>query len=118
MIISGSSKAGKFPSPFGVRVLKFDTDEVYATPHVEFPSPFGVRVLKWSARGKSHGSRNTFPSPFGVRVLKSAGLYNMRRQVHGVSVPFRGSCSEMKRLLALIRLPMTVGFRPLSGFVF
>ena len=35
-----------------------------------------------------------------------------------VSVPFRGSCSEMGKKIRLDRWSMKVSFRPLSGFVF
>ena len=60
-----------FPSPFGVRVLKFPNLAVNAWAEGKFPSPFGVRVLKFStSRTSKHGAIPMFPSPFGVRVLK------------------------------------------------
>ena len=38
-----------------------------------------------------------FPSPFGVRVLKFfCGFFT--RTLLGVSVPFRGSCSEIEKV--------------------
>ena len=40
----------------------------------QFPSPFGVRVLKFSkAKRQSLHRAGQFPSPFGVRVLKLGG---------------------------------------------
>ena len=59
-----------------------------------------------------------FPSPFGVRVLKSLGrTRETDAQSDGVSVPFRGSCSEM--ITSMTTTSLSPGrFRPLSGFVF
>ena len=39
-------------------------------PIIAFPSPFGVRVLKFRARREYRRVNSKFPSPFGVRVLK------------------------------------------------
>ena len=63
---------------------------------MEFPSPFGVRVLKCLGRLDGRKSVGWFPSPFGVRVPKSAGESRIRGWWSTVSVPFRGSCSEMR----------------------
>ena len=57
-----------------------------------------------------------FPSPFGVRVLKLFVSYRAWQEWHVVSVPFRGSCSEML-LTSCVRVALE-SFRPLSGFVF
>ena len=35
-----------------------------------FPSPFGVRVLKYFTKLSKDKQAAKFPSPFGVRVLK------------------------------------------------
>ena len=63
------------------------------------------------------GEMERFPSPFGVRVLKYSigGHKNGKDEI--VSVPFRGSCSEIKPA-ARDKLLSGWGFRPLSGFVF
>ena len=57
-----------------------------------------------------------FPSPFGVRVLKSEFGGGGHPGAAGVSVPFRGSCSEItiKKNNDIV----SDSFRPLSGFVF
>ena len=61
---------------------------------VWFPSPFGVRVLKSESRDIMDITLKEFPSPFGVRVLKlKMDVYIL--SLHIVSVPFRGSCSEI-----------------------
>ena len=63
-------KSTMFPSPFGVRVLKFDAIKAMGITPL-FPSPFGVRVLKlWKRRVFVGSMECSFPSPFGVRVLK------------------------------------------------
>ena len=62
----------------------------------EFPSPFGVRVLKCCLQLSLTQSVIRFPSPFGVRVLKSFRP-DYRKLQGKVSVPFRGSCSEIIR---------------------
>ena len=36
-----------FPSPFGVRIYKFNNEKVNATFNAVFPSPFGVRIYKF-----------------------------------------------------------------------
>ena len=82
-----------------------------------------------------------FPSPFGVRVLKCPTRCSVIARRRGVSVPFRGSCSEMVdtelqysqrgqpfpspfgvRVLKLTHdlrsATISFRFRPLSGFVF
>ena len=82
-----------------------------------------------------------FPSPFGVHVLKYAEMTQYQVADAVVSVPFRGSCSEMLVLLFMfmadrVSFPSPFGvrvlkfscanlssflsssFRPLSGFVF
>ena len=38
-----------------------------------------------------------FPSPFGVHILKFDNLGDDESLVFVVSVPFRGSCSEMRQ---------------------
>ena len=44
-----------------------------------------------------------FPSPFGVRVLKCLPPASLYEALHfPVSVPFRGSCSEILVLQSLI----------------
>ena len=66
-----------------------------------FPSPFGVRVLKWAKISRWAGLWQ-FPSPFGVRVLKfSRKRAEGRGLVGRVSVPFRGSCSEIGEKLVI-----------------
>ena len=131
-----------FPSPFGIHVLKFmaqvfipvPVNSVVSVPfrdsrseilaHVEsygypnsFPSPFGVRVLKFNLSPLWLSlSVFLFPSPFGVRVLK---LVTRKLVVVDdmVSVPFRGSCSEIT-LFVCYTYKFSDSFRPLSGFVF
>ena len=39
-------RRGLFPSPFGVRFLKYNQEQGVAKIHFMFPSPFGVRFLK------------------------------------------------------------------------
>ena len=86
----------KFPSPFGVRVLKWNTNYfIWTFIFTKFPSPFGVRVLKLAAEKLKELKAAAFPSPFGVRVLKLAAKLDKWREYALVSVPFRGSCSEM-----------------------
>ena len=83
----------------------------------KFPSPFGVRVLKSVPYAYIRRGEWGFPSPFGVRVLKFGYILSQERKSSiGVSVPFRGSCSE----ISLGRQPMNIrnSFRPLSGFTF
>ena len=58
-----------------------------------------------------------FPPPFGVRVLKLEYYEFERRNHHGVSVPFRGPCSEIPTSSSLMSTTIQ-SFRPLSGFVF
>ena len=67
-----------FPSPFGVHVLKRKQERALQTDEARFPSPFGVHVLKWVK-----------PLITGIPSLE-------------VSVPFRGSRSEILVLQALI----------------
>ena len=62
----------------------------------KFPSPFGVRVLKYDSSASDAPSLLLFPSPFGVRVLKSGSDSPLQESRLKVSVPFRGSCSEMR----------------------
>ena len=63
-----------------------------------FPSPFGFHVLKSSFK---HAVKAymilSFPSPFGVHVLKWTRPLS-KAQSQSVSVPFRGSRSEMERI--------------------
>ena len=59
----------------------------------------------------------TFPSPFGVRVLKYEKYNDYASKLESVSVPFRGSCSEINAHLTF-RTEFMDSFRPLSGFVF
>ena len=44
----------KFPSPFGVRVLKLTYEALETLAFHMFPSPFGVRVLKCTS-GAANG---------------------------------------------------------------
>ena len=81
-----------------------------------FPSPFGVRVLKLWNNTDKYVDELLFPSPFGVRVLKF-GLAVILLIVLPLSVPFRGSCSEILSVSASTVLA-GMSFRPLSGFVF
>ena len=57
-----------------------------------------------------------FPSPFGVRVLKFVKVRSKVKRQSQVSVPFRGSCSEIYQ--GSQGLTALLSFRPLSGFVF
>ena len=60
----------EFPSPFGVRVLKYLARYGFIRGQ-KFPSPFGVRVLKLNTCAMLILPFSLpFPSPFGVRVLK------------------------------------------------
>ena len=60
-----------------------------------FPSPFGVHVLKFDEDSDWYDSQfRLFPSPFGVHVLKFAWQEG-RLSDSDVSVPFRGSRSEI-----------------------
>ena len=83
---------------------------------IEFPSPFGVHVLKFRRKTSLRLRGFLFPSPFGVHVLK----WLVQKAVSAlkfVSVPFRGSRSEMR--LSIATTPrLTSCFRPLSGFTF
>ena len=112
-----ATTAERFPSPFGVRVLKsyvrhgewafgrvvsvpfrgscseIGRRKAETTEGSKFPSPFGVRVLKCAASADDCNTSFAFPSPFGVRVLK----LNWKK--------------SRKMVLVL-------SFRPLSGFVF
>ena len=84
----------------------------------QFPSPFGVRVLKLARISFIKAGESAFPSPFGVRVLKFALPADEQASKLNVSVPFRGSCSEMSWRESRSRFSSTSRFRPLSGFVF
>ena len=44
-----------------------------------------------------------FPSPFGVHVLKSLQTDEAKEALQEVSVPFRGSCSEIGRTMFIKR---------------
>ena len=44
-----ATKKNKFPSPFGVHVLKRKQSRAIESLDSAFPSPFGVHVLKTSA---------------------------------------------------------------------
>ena len=108
----------KFPSPFGVRVLKFILDTMVSSKSLWFPSPFGVRVLKFLEGAAFVAAFYGVSVPF--RGSCSEILIDEMRLMEitaAVSVPFRGSCSEM-RLYAYVRRGEWAGFRPLSGFVF
>ena len=63
------------------------------------------------------GMTDKFPSPFGVRVLKCLLHKYEQQNLVKVSVPFRGSCSEMQKRRDFPPKPLK-SFRPLSGFVF
>ena len=84
----------KFPSPFGVHVLKVGGYYAYNKYANKFPSPFGVHVLKFVCDVLELFPYLEFPSPFGVHVLKS-GIIAPKTSCAWVSVPFRGSRSEM-----------------------
>ena len=108
-----------FPSPFGVRVLKFAPEgrRAYGAGRVSVPfrgscSEIQVTWIPCKDREKVsvpfRGSCSeirrerrrmprplgAFPSPFGVRVLKFCVKMNEEFKAN-VSVPFRGSCSEI-----------------------
>ena len=84
-----------FPSPFGVHVLKSRQYWVYENPYYEFPSPFGVHVLKFKSLLIIRHFDIEFPSPFGVHVLKYGPAIKKWLVYMKVSVPFRGSRSEI-----------------------
>ena len=135
-------KVKKFPSPFGVRVLKCPTrcSVIARRRGVSVPFrgscsemmrslsaladtrrvsvPFRGSCSEIARRGRVLGeSPSAFPSPFGVRVLKISDEARAALAGLHVSVPFRGSCSEIKKA-AKINIRHQKGFRPLSGFVF
>ena len=59
-----------FPSPFGVRVLKFDTRARKANIRL-VSVPFRGSCFEMDeAREALEEANSLFPSPFGVRVLK------------------------------------------------
>ena len=65
-------KEVKFPSPYGVTVIKSRKSGERRNIMTEFPSPYGVTVIK-SIGGTSGKTENgkRFPSPYGVTVIKS-----------------------------------------------
>ena len=92
LYVFGQREKIMFPSPFGVRVLKYEEAQIQPHVRLAFPSPFGVRVLKCGILSMTQASPK-FPSPFGVRVLK-CNVFN-----------YQGTRPFLR-------------FRPLSGFVF
>ena len=142
-VICDSATTSTFPSPFGVHVLKsarragerkgayYGVSVPFRGSRSEiavwrehrltllgrFPSPFGVHVLKYEKTAIQGAITIMFPSPFGVHVLKCVGVALDKGYIPSVSVPFRGSRSEIKLLTRAKRAGVD-SFRPLSGFTF
>ena len=56
-----------------------------------------------------------FPSPFGVRVLKFLESIPEPKMIEEVSVPFRGSCSEIQLHISLKVDPIQMVSVPFRG---
>ena len=97
-----------FPSPFGVRVLKFHRNACF--PH----RACGVSVPFRGSCSEIYPfiqvfckSLYWFPSPFGVRVLKLHDEADGCSFEKCVSVPFRGSCSEIfDKRIGVVKMKM------------
>ena len=62
----------KFPSPYGVTVIKSRNWKIDYVVRNGFPSPYGVTVIKSGNSVIDYGFKSvTFPSPYGVTVIKS-----------------------------------------------
>ena len=106
-----------------------------------FPSPFGVRVLKFRRSIRIHQRLNKVSVPFRGSCSEISSMRARLILFVSVSVPFRGSCSEMLPPIKLLRYSQGLvsvpfrgscseiqrctlygalvgSFRPLSGFVF
>ena len=138
-------KVKKFPSPFGVRVLKCPTrcSVIARRRGVSVPFrgscsemmrslsaladtrrvsvPFRGSCSEIARRGRVLGeSPSAFPSPFGVRVLKISDEARAALAGLHVSVPFRGSCSEMPGKItnprvSIFQFPSPFGVRVLKS---
>ena len=88
----------QFPSPFGVRVLKYEFfQHVIVLTISQFPSPFGVRVLKLKAEPVLFAYiRRGVSVPFRGSCSEILNGMFYKNDSAKVSVPFRGSCSEME----------------------
>ena len=110
-----------FPSPFGVRILKFTPLRLFhGLLQVSVPFRGSYSEIDESItdyRFKEIFAK--FPSPFGVRILKFNSNISLQSFISSlVSVPFRGSYSEISTSRNDIVGIIDICFRPLSGFVF
>ena len=80
-----------------------------------FPSPFEVHVLKF-ARYDIIGVSIPVSVPFRGSRSEIQSDYDLLEYLINVSVPFRGSRSEIRTLP--MAMAQRASFRPLSGFTF
>ena len=57
----------------------------------KFPSPYGVTVIKSRDKLEHELFHAEFPSPYGVTVIKSDAVMLMKETDEFVSVPLRGN---------------------------